>query len=156
MPELYRRDQLVFAVVQPQHPPVLFSGARRLRHIFSEARRIRGGSHILLHWCAPQPYGTKSQKVLLAYDLDTGKFVWKYPQIGDLDSSAGTMATATGLVFFGDNAQALEAVDAKTGKPLWYFTMGQSIHASPMSYAVTGSNTSPSPPGTDVFSFALP
>jgi alcohol dehydrogenase (cytochrome c) len=71
--------------------------------------------------------GTKSQKVLLAYDLDTGTFAWKYPQTGERDASAGTVATAAGLVFFGDNAQALEAVDAKTGAPLWHFTTGQSI-----------------------------
>ncbi|MGC1905341.1 MAG: PQQ-dependent dehydrogenase, methanol/ethanol family [Candidatus Acidiferrum sp.] len=98
----------------------------------------------------------KGEKVLLAYDLNTGKFLWKYPQIGDLNSSAGTMATTTGLIFFGDNAQALEAVDAKTGKPLWYFTMGQSIHASPMTYAILGKQYIAIAAGNDLFSFALP
>jgi alcohol dehydrogenase (cytochrome c) len=100
--------------------------------------------------------GTKSQKILLAYDLDTRKFAWKYPQTGERDASAGTMATAAGLVFFGDNAQALEAVDAKTGTPLWHFTTGQSIRASPMSYAVRGRQYVAIAAGTDVFSFALP
>jgi alcohol dehydrogenase (cytochrome c) len=100
--------------------------------------------------------GTKSQKILLAYDLDTGKFAWKYPQTGERDASAGTMATAAGLVFFGDNAQALEAVDAKTGASLWHFTTGQSIRASPMSYAVLGRQYVAIAAGTDVFSFALP
>jgi alcohol dehydrogenase (cytochrome c) len=100
--------------------------------------------------------GTKSEKVLLAYDLDTGKFSWKYPQAGERDSAAGTMSTTTGLVFFGDNAQALEAVDSKTGTPLWHFTTGQSIRASPMSYAVLGKQYVAIAAGTDVFSFALP
>jgi len=63
--------------------------------------------------------------------------------VGERDSAAGTVSTASGLVFFGDNAQALEAVDAKTGVPLWHFTMGQSIRASPMSYAVLGNSTWP-------------
>jgi alcohol dehydrogenase (cytochrome c) len=100
--------------------------------------------------------GTKAEKILLAFDLDTGKFAWKYPQVGERNSTAGTMSTATGLVFFGDNAQALEAVDAKTGAPLWHFTMGQSIHASPMSYNAVGKQYVAIAAGTDVFSFALP
>jgi len=33
----------------------------------------------------------------------------------------GTMTTAGGLLFFGDDAQSFEAVDAQTGKPLWHF-----------------------------------
>jgi alcohol dehydrogenase (cytochrome c) len=59
-------------------------------------------------------------------------------------------------VFFGDNAQALEAVDAKTGAPLWHFTTGQPIHASPMTYAVLGKQYVAIAAGTDIFSFALP
>jgi alcohol dehydrogenase (cytochrome c) len=66
------------------------------------------------------------------------------------------VSTASGLVFFGDNAQALEAVDAKTGAPLWHFTMGQSIHASPMSYAVLEKQHVAIAAGNDIFSFALP
>src|SRR6195256_3698063 len=100
--------------------------------------------------------GARSEKILLAYDLDTGKFAWKYPQVGERDSAAGTVSTATGLGFFGDNAQALEAVDAKTGAPLWHFTMGQSIRASPMSYAVLRKQYVAIAAGTDIFSFALP
>src|SRR5258707_4949948 len=100
--------------------------------------------------------GAKSEKILLAYDLDTGEFAWKYPQAGERDSAAGTVSTAAGLVFFGDNAQALEAVDAKTGSPLWHFTTGQSIHASPMTYAALGKQYVAIAAGTDIFSFALP
>jgi alcohol dehydrogenase (cytochrome c) len=76
--------------------------------------------------------------------------------VGERDSAAGTVSTAGGLVFFGDNAQALEAVDAKTGAPLWHFTMGQSIRASPMSYVVLGKQYVAIAAGTDIFSFALP
>jgi alcohol dehydrogenase (cytochrome c) len=98
----------------------------------------------------------KSSKKLLAYDLATNKFVWEYLLVGERDSTAGTLATATGLVFFGDNSQALEAIDTQSGKPLWYFTMGQSIHASPMSYSILGKQYVAIAAGTDVFSFALP
>ena len=100
--------------------------------------------------------GEHGQKILLAYDLDTSEFPWRYPQISGHDSGAGTMTTASGLVFFGDNSESFEAVDAKSGKPLWHFNTGQSMHASPMSYAVNGKQYVAIAAGSDVFSFALP
>ncbi len=66
------------------------------------------------------------------------------------------MTTAGGLVFFGDDAQSFEAVDAQTGKPLWHFTTGQDFSASPMSYAVLGKQYVAIAAGSDIFSFALP
>ena len=100
--------------------------------------------------------GEHGQKILLAYDLDTSALVWRYPQVSGRGSGAGTMTTASGLVFFGDNSESFEAVDAKTGKPLWHFNTGQSIHASPMSYAVNGKQYVAIAAGSDVLSFALP
>jgi alcohol dehydrogenase (cytochrome c) len=98
----------------------------------------------------------KSQKILLAYSFDAGSFLWKYPQIGRGHSSGGIMTTAGGLVFFGDDAGSFEAVDARTGKPLWHFNTGQDMSASPMSYAVDGQQYVAIAAGSDVFSFALP
>jgi alcohol dehydrogenase (cytochrome c) len=66
------------------------------------------------------------------------------------------MTTAGGLVFFGDDAGSLEAVEANTGKALWHFDTGQNMHASPMSYAVDGTQYVAISAGSDVFSFALP
>lgn len=97
-----------------------------------------------------------SQKVLVAFNLDTDSIAWKYPQTGTARSSGGTMATAGGLVFFGDDAGSFEAVEARTGKPLWHFSTGQQISASPMSYAVGGKQYIAIAAGSDVFSFALP
>jgi alcohol dehydrogenase (cytochrome c) len=103
-----------------------------------------------------QAPGRQTEKSLLAFDLSSGTFAWRYPQAGYRGSAAGTMTTASGLVFFGDNAESFEAVDAKTGKPLWHFNTGQSLHASPMSYAVNGRQHVAIAAGSDVFSFALP
>jgi alcohol dehydrogenase (cytochrome c) len=100
--------------------------------------------------------GEKKEKILLAYNLDTGAFEWRYPQIGEGGASGGTMTTAGGLVFFGDEAESYEAVDARTGAPLWHFTTGQRMHASPMSYAVQGKQYVAIASGSDIFSFALP
>jgi alcohol dehydrogenase (cytochrome c) len=100
--------------------------------------------------------GEVSQKFLLAYSLDTGTFSWKYPQVGSARSSGGTMTTAGGLVFFGDDADSFEAVDAKDGKPLWHFNTGQDFGASPMTYAIDGKQYVAIAAGSDIFSFALP
>ena len=58
--------------------------------------------------------------------------------------------------FFGNDAEAFEAVDARTGKSLWHFNTGQSMHASPMSYAITGKQYVAIASGSDLFTFALP
>lgn len=97
-----------------------------------------------------------SQKILLAYNLYTDTFAWKYAQIGQGHSSGGTMTTASGLVFFGDDAESFEAVEAATGKPLWHFNTGQGMTASPMSYAINEKQYVAIAAGSDIFSFALP
>jgi alcohol dehydrogenase (cytochrome c) len=100
--------------------------------------------------------GDSGRKVLMAYELGSAAPAWRYPQVGPDHSSGGTMTTAGGLVFFGDESNSIEAVDARTGAPLWHFQAGQSIHASPMSYAVNGIQHVAIAAGNDVFCFRLP
>jgi alcohol dehydrogenase (cytochrome c) len=102
------------------------------------------------------PPGEHNQKILLALSVADGKVAWRYTQIGRGDSWAGTMTTDGGLVFFGDDAGSLEAVEASSGRALWHFNTGQMIHASPMSYAVDGTQYVAVSAGSDVFAFALP
>lgn len=99
--------------------------------------------------------GESGQKILVAYNPETNSFAWRYPQVGSADSWGGTMTTAGGLVFFANDAEGFEAADARTGASLWHFNTGQSIHASPMSYAVNGSQYVSIAAGSDVFSFGL-
>src|ERR1700722_6239146 len=98
----------------------------------------------------------QSKKILLALSLADGKVAWRYPQIGRGSSWAGTLTTASGLVFFGDDTGSFEAVDAATGHPLWHFNTGQNINASPMTYAVDGVQYVTIAAGSDFFSFSLP
>lgn len=102
------------------------------------------------------PRYRNAEKTLLAFDVTSGKFAWRYPQIGTGHSSGGTMTTAGGLTFFGDDAESFEAVDAQSGAPLWHFHTGQLMHASPMSFAVGGKQYVAIASGGDVFAFALP
>jgi alcohol dehydrogenase (cytochrome c) len=101
------------------------------------------------------PPGEHLQKKLLALSLADGKRVWTYPQVGPGTSWGGTLATAGGLVFFGDDSESFEAVEARTGNPLWHFNTGQAMRASPMSYAVQGVQYIAIAAGSDVFSFSL-
>jgi alcohol dehydrogenase (cytochrome c) len=66
------------------------------------------------------------------------------------------LTTAGGLVFFGDDSESFEAVDASTGRPLWHFNTGQVMRASPMTYAVEGVQFVSVAAGSDIFSFSLP
>jgi len=103
-----------------------------------------------------RPPRASAQKILLAFDVVTGKLAWRYPQVGAGGSWSGTMTTSSGLVFFGDDAGEFEAVDAKAGRPLWRFNTGQTFHSSPMSYGVDGVQYVAIASGSDVFSFTLP
>jgi len=102
------------------------------------------------------PLGEDSRKILLALSPSNGKKVWQYAQSGRGNSWGGTLTTAGGLVFFADDAESLEAVDAETGRALWHFNTGQSFSASPMTYAIDGVQYVAICAGSDVFSFTLP
>jgi alcohol dehydrogenase (cytochrome c) len=102
------------------------------------------------------PPGQRFQKILLALSVLDGKVAWRYRQAGRGDSWGGTMTTAGGLLLFGDDAGSLEAVEAATGRPLWHFNTGQTMHASPMTYAVDGIQYVAIAAGSDVFTFVLP
>jgi alcohol dehydrogenase (cytochrome c) len=95
------------------------------------------------------------QKVLRAINIETGSTAWELPQTGPADSWGGTLATASGLVFFGEDSGALMAVDASTGKPLWHFDANQTWKASPMTYMFDGKQYVAVASGSIVVSFAL-
>jgi alcohol dehydrogenase (cytochrome c) len=144
-PSFYPETRTLFFMAQ-EECTVLLSGPQTFKEgetYYATGSRRTSGEH--------------GYKVLLAFDLDTATFRWRYLQANSGRwSAAGTMTTATGLVFFGDNSESFEAVDAKTGTPLWHFNTGQPIHASPMSYAVNGKQYVAIAAGSNVFSFALP
>jgi len=97
-----------------------------------------------------------NQKILLAYSLEKNKPAWHYIQASINHSTNSTITTTNGLIFFGNDAQSFEAVDAQNGKPLWHFNTGQSIAASPISYAINSKQYVAIAAGSNVFSFALP
>ncbi|MBS1810556.1 MAG: PQQ-dependent dehydrogenase, methanol/ethanol family [Acidobacteria bacterium] len=96
------------------------------------------------------------KKYLRAIDVQTGKIVWQSPQIGPGNSWGGVLSTAGGVVFFGDDSGAFAAVDAKTGKPLWYFHTNELWKASPMTYLAGGKQYVAVAAGSNILAFGLP
>ena len=121
MPVAGRRDQLVLAVVQSGDRASTTS--RRSRSAASTRRAIRGlgERQILSGRVATHGERPKPQRILRAIDIHTGAIKWELPQPGPAYSWGGTLATASGLVIFGEEGGALMAADAVTGKPLWSF-----------------------------------
>jgi len=95
------------------------------------------------------------QFFLRAFDPATGRKRWEYPMTGPAEAWSGTVSTATGLIFFGDDDGQLVALDARTGQHLWHFAMGESLTASPIIYAVDGKQHVAIVSATAVFAFAL-
>jgi alcohol dehydrogenase (cytochrome c) len=96
------------------------------------------------------------QKILRALDVRTGKIAWEIPQVGPADSWGGTLATAGGLVFFGEDSGSFTAVDAKRGEILWRFQTNQLWKASPMTYEFDSEQIVAVASGPNVLAFALP
>jgi alcohol dehydrogenase (cytochrome c) len=92
---------------------------------------------------------------LRAIDPHTGEKRWEYPMTGRGEMWAGTVSTAGGVVFFGDDDGQLVALDAATGKHLWHFYMGQLLTASPITFMADGKQYVTIASETDVFTFGL-
>jgi alcohol dehydrogenase (cytochrome c) len=105
---------------------------------------------------ARRPVGVTSKAYLNAFDLNQLDFSWRDLQVGAGHTSAGVMSTASGLVAFGNDAEEFEIDDGMTGEPLWAFSLGQAMHASPMSYGIAGKQYFAVAAGDNVIAFALP
>jgi PQQ-dependent dehydrogenase (methanol/ethanol family) len=96
-----------------------------------------------------------SGKFLKAIDIQTGKTAWEIPDVGGGILGSGLMATAGGLIFYGDGNGAFIAADAKNGKLLWHFNTGQSSKAGPMTYSVDGNQYIGMAAGSTILTFSL-
>ncbi|MBM3726167.1 MAG: PQQ-dependent dehydrogenase, methanol/ethanol family [Acidobacteria bacterium] len=95
------------------------------------------------------------QVILRALDPKTGRRVWEYPMTGAGRMWTGTVSNAGGVLFTGDDDGHMVALDARTGKHLWHFNMGELQTASPILYQVDGKQYLAIASATAVFSFGL-
>ncbi len=95
------------------------------------------------------------QVFLRALDPKTGKRVWEYPMTGSGRMWTGVVSTAANVLFTGDDDGHLVVLDAKDGKHLWHFNMGEGLTASPITYEVDGKQYVAIASATAIFSFGL-
>jgi alcohol dehydrogenase (cytochrome c) len=100
--------------------------------------------------------GGSGGKLLKAIDIQTGKTAWEIPDVGGGILGSGLMATAGGLVFYGDGTGAFVAADVRDGRRLWHFNTGQSWKAGPMTYTVDGRQYVAVAAGSTILAFGLP
>jgi len=129
-----------------------YSPTTRLMYVLTheECRARRGARRD----AAPEP----GQKLVRAIDIDTGKIAWEIPLIGTVVPKTwpGLLATAGGLVFYGDPNGAFAAADQRTGKTLWHFPTNVLMKASPMTFMVDGKQYVATVAGPNIVCFGLP
>jgi PQQ-dependent dehydrogenase (methanol/ethanol family) len=101
------------------------------------------------------PVNPDDGKSLKAIDIQTGKTAWEIPDVGGGILGSGLMATAGGLIFYGDGSGAFVAADAKNGKLLWHFNTGQTWKGGPMTYTIDGNQYVGVAAGSTILAFGL-
>jgi PQQ-dependent dehydrogenase (methanol/ethanol family) len=109
-------------------------------------------------WKKEPPKEEPGRKVLRALDIESGKIVWEKPQIGPTEGKrcAGVLATAGGLLFYGDPSGDFVALDERDGKTLWHFPTNGENKASPMTFMVDGKQFIAVAIGPNIVCFGLP
>lgn len=97
------------------------------------------------------------KKYLRAINIDTGEIAWEVPEFGPTDGKrmAGVLATAGGLVLYGDPSGEFVALDQRDGKVLWHFPLNALFKTSPMTYTVGGEQFVAIAVGSDIVCFGL-
>jgi alcohol dehydrogenase (cytochrome c) len=113
---------------------------------FVQGQRYEGGN-------MRRPAGDPGYGALRAIDPATGERKWEFKTRPSL---AGTLSTASGLVFSGDTDGNFFAVDARTGQRVWTYQTGAPIYASPITYVLEGTQYVLLGAGTTLTAFALP
>jgi PQQ-dependent dehydrogenase (methanol/ethanol family) len=109
-------------------------------------------------WKTERPRIEPATRYLRALDIETGNIVWEIPQAGVAEGTkrdAGVLATAAGIVFYGDASGYFVAVDERDGKVLWRVPLNGIIKTSPMTFAVGGQQHIAIAVGSTVMAFGL-
>ena len=74
--------------------------------------------------------------MVAALDPASGRVRWRRPL--PAPANGGLLATASGLVFLGEDDGWLRALDARDGSPLWRYRLGLRVGSAPIAYEVDG------------------
>jgi PQQ-dependent dehydrogenase (methanol/ethanol family) len=95
---------------------------------------------LALEECTGKPTGypdQTGQRFLRAVNIETGEIAWEVPQPGPARAKtwSGVLATASGLLFYGQPNGGFVAVDQRDGRTLWQFPTNVRMKASPMTFS---------------------
>jgi alcohol dehydrogenase (cytochrome c) len=90
---------------------------------------------------------------ILALDPTTGEQKWKFAMTDVTDS--GILTTASDLLFTGGREGYFQALDARTGAPLWKANLGGAINAGPITYRIGNRQYVAAVAGLSLFVFAV-
>jgi PQQ-dependent dehydrogenase (methanol/ethanol family) len=113
-----------------------------------------------LEECVGKPTGypdQTGQRFLRAVNIETGEIVWDVPQPGPARAKTwtGVLATAGGLIFYGQPNGGFAAADQQNGKALWQFPTNVRMKASPMTFTVGGNQYVAVAAGPNILCFGL-
>jgi PQQ-dependent dehydrogenase (methanol/ethanol family) len=113
-----------------------------------------------LEECTGRPTGYPDQtgrRFLRAVDIETGEIAWEVPQPGPARAKtwSGVLATAGGLVFYGQPNGGFTAAEERTGKTLWHFPTNVRMKASPMTFTFRGNQYIAVAAGPNILCFGL-
>jgi alcohol dehydrogenase (cytochrome c) len=165
VPNPAREPQLNGALVSPNQggganwPPPSFSPDTGLFYV--SATRAFSVYYLYDDNDRPEGWGGNdrtgfSESLLQAIDYKTGKIRWshKWPSpVGGTRS--GVLTTAGGLLFAGDNALNLVALDAATGTLLWHAGLQAPLTNGPITYQLDGIQYLVAGAGDTLYAFAM-
>jgi PQQ-dependent dehydrogenase (methanol/ethanol family) len=115
---------------------------------------------LALEECTGKPTGypdQTGQRFLRAVNIETGAIAWEVAQPGPARAKtwSGVLATATGLLFYGQPNGGFAAVDQRDGRTLWQFPTNVRMKASPMTFSVGGQQHVAVAAGPNILCFGL-
>ena len=115
---------------------------------------------LALEECVGKPTGypdQTGQRFLRAIDIETGEIAWEVAQPGPARAKtwSGVLATATGVLFYGQPNGGFTAVDERRGTTLWQFPTNARMKASPMTFMFNGKQYVAVAAGPNILCFGL-
>ena len=158
LPRPDRRHQLLAADRSIRaRRPVLRERARGLRDLLRLQAGVRGRAALHRRRAAAGQHARPESLygAFRALDPATGERKWEFAY--PTRRRAGILTTASDLLFTGDGEGNLLALDSRSGKLLWRYQMGATLHGtSPVTYMLDGRQHLLVPAGTSLTAWALP
>jgi alcohol dehydrogenase (cytochrome c) len=163
IPNPAKEPQVAGALVSPNQggaanwPPPTFSPQTGLFYI--NATRAFSIYYIYDDSEKPEGWGGNDQggwaeSMLQALDYRTGKVRWSHKWEAS-GIRSGLLSTAGNLVFAGDPANNLVALNATTGEPLWHANLGSSLSNGAITYELDGLQYVVAGAGDKLFAFVM-